>query len=157
VISALPPKEPRWKGAGAEIADAFLKEFQSIRDNGRRGREQRAQLVADLRYAVLKDPRADIKPLVYVDAEDLGLLQDIHPDDLSRGEPAPPEMNEQFRKLNGIPDEYYIGPGGVVRVKSSELRPNPNPVAGVIASLRAFKMFGNEFLENFDVNGPPVQ
>jgi len=150
VVSALPPKEPRFKGTDVEITQAFLTEFQSIRGNRMQGREQRYRLIADLRNSVLKNPKADINPQHDGDPEDLGLLQDIHPDDLLKGEVAPSEIQQQFNELKGVPDEYYLGPGGVVRVRSDEQRANPNPVAGVLTSLRTGKYFGNDFFENFD-------
>jgi hypothetical protein len=105
----------------------------------------------------MKDPAAKIAFGNEVDPEDLGLPQDIHPDDLTRGSLAPLNFQQLYRDKGAVRPEYYVGPDNFVRFRSSDIRPNPNPLGGVISSLRAGGYWGpwNPWANLDRLQGPP--
>jgi hypothetical protein len=133
--------------------------------------EDRAAIEYAARKRLLENPEATLNPKHLPSSNDLGMLQDIHPDDLSRGTVA--NVKAQNRWLGGKgyeTDFQYIGPDNSVRWRTGNIRTNPSSAGSLLSTFekqlqddrwkakkRSLKEFPSDMINPWDGPNPNAQ
>ncbi|MCB2108893.1 MAG: hypothetical protein KDE14_14385 [Rhodobacteraceae bacterium] len=129
----------RWNGTAADVGEAFMNEFNGIRQDGSKGElpsnEIRTDLSNQFRSMFLANPNVRLKFGAEIDPNDLGLIQNINPDDFDKGDIASFNVQDRYSKIGLLLPEYYVDRWGIVRLRTGEIRTHPSPVAGIISNL----------------------